>query len=273
MLGSSLMGDPILLKKLSIIEKVLNRELERYKESPFYESLIYALKDGKRLRPLLLLICSEIYGEPKKEPYSALTIVELIHTVSLVHDDMIDKEVYRRGKMSYHLVYGEEQALLLADFVLSIILELSMRYSNTEIPFLIANTVMRMSESQLLETRLRTKDSISWEEYFKIIDGKTASLFELSARIGAILATENPFHIEAISEYGRNLGLSYQMYDDLRDWEKKEYVQKLSVENKQEFLKTKIKHHSSLSQRALESLPNSISKTLLEKFLDVVLRV
>jgi len=272
MQSSHILEDPIFLKKISIFEKALQREIERYKDSIFYESLVYALSGGKRLRPILVLLCSELLGEPKKEPYTAAIMVELIHTVSLVHDDMIDKDVIRRGIQSYHIKYGEEQAILLADFVLSIVLELALRYADTEIPTLMSRTVRRMSEGQLLEVKLKNKDKISWEEYFKIIDGKTASLFELSTRAGIILATDNPYYIDAISEYGRNLGLVYQMYDDLRDWSKKEYVQKLDVTDKNSFLKEKIIHHLELSKNSLESLPNSISKNLLMKFLDIVIK-
>jgi octaprenyl-diphosphate synthase len=269
----NLLDNPIFLKKFSLLEKALQRELDRYKDSLYYESLLYALKGGKRLRPILLLLCSEIIGEPVKEPYSAAIIVELIHTVSLVHDDMIDKDVYRRGMESYHVKYGEEQALLLADFVLSLVLELSMRYADTEIPYLISRTVRKMSEGQLLEVKLRSKEKITWDEYFKIIDGKTASLFELSSRAGAILTTEDPYLIKAISDFGRNLGILYQIYDDLRDWSKKEYVQKLEVENKNEFLKKKMEHYHNLAYKSLNLLPESVSKDLLLKFLDIILKI
>jgi len=269
---SNLLDNPFFLKKFHLLEKALQRELDRYKDSLYYESLLYALKGGKRLRPILLLLCSETIREPFKEPYSAAIIVELIHTVSLVHDDMIDKDLYRRGMESYHVKYGEEQALLLADFVLSLVLELSMRYAETEIPYLTSRTVRKMSEGQLLEVKLKSKEKITWDEYFKIIDGKTASLFELSSRAGAILSTEDPFLIKAISDYGRNLGITYQLYDDLRDWSKKEYVQKLEVENKEEFLKKKMEYYYNLACKAIDVLPKSGSKDLLLKFLEITLK-
>ncbi|HLI45794.1 MAG TPA: polyprenyl synthetase family protein, partial [Geobacterales bacterium] len=163
--------------------------------------------------------------------------------------------------------------LLLADFVLSLVLELSLRYSDTEIPTMTSRTVRRMSEGQLLEIKLRDKDKINWNDYFKIIDSKTASLFELSSRTGAILTTEDPYYIDAASEYGRNLGLVYQIYDDLRDWSKKEYVQKLDVDDIGNFLKGKIQYHMELSRNALKSLPESQARELLERFLNVIVKV
>ncbi len=273
MLDYSFLKDPLFLKKYVIIEENIARELERYKDSPYYDSLIYALKGGKRLRPLLLLFSSEFFQEPRKEPYSAAVLVELLHTVSLIHDDIIDKEETRRGVESYYLKFGEEQAILVADFVLGIVLDLALRYTDTEIPHLVSNTVFKMSEGQLLEIRSANKEKISWDEYLRIIEGKTASLFNFATTAGAILSTENSLYIKKISEYGRNLGISYQIYDDLRDWSKKEYVQKLSVSDKESFLKKKLYHHLNLASKSLEDFPHSEAKEALMRFIEIVVKV
>jgi octaprenyl-diphosphate synthase len=265
--------DQFLFKRVSLFEKFINKDLEKYKNSPYYESLIYALKGGKRLRPIILFLTAETLGVPKEDYFPAAFAIELIHTVSLVHDDMIDKEVYRRGLKSYYLVYGEEQAILLADFTLALVLELVNRYKNKQIASILADTVRSMSEGQLLEIKLRNQNEISWENYFQIIQNKTASLFEASARIGAILSTDNEFYIESASFFGRYLGIAYQVYDDLRDWDKKEYVQKLKVDNKKEFLNEKLHLYLDLSRKALNKLPQNNVRNILNKFIDLIIKV
>jgi Geranylgeranyl pyrophosphate synthase len=264
--------DKFLFKRVSLFEKFINKELEKHKNSSFYESLIYALRGGKRLRPIILFLTAETLGIPKEDYYPAAFAIELIHTVSLIHDDMLDREIYRRGSKAYYLVYGEEQAILVADYTLSLVLELTSRYKNKNVALILADTVKAMSEGQLLEVKLRNENEIKWEEYFKIIQNKTASLFEASSRIGATLATENEFYIETASFFGRYLGLAYQIYDDLRDWDKKEYVQKLKIENKKDFLNEKLSMYLDLSKRALNKLPQNNIRNILEGFIDLVIK-
>jgi len=269
----SFLNNTELIKRISIFEKFMRTELEKYKDSIFYESLLYSLSGGKRIRPLILLLCSEIAGFPKQEPFSAALAIELIHTVSLVHDDIMDEEKERRGKPSYYLVYGLEQSLLFADFVLGIVLRLISRYNNNRIHVIISDTVKNMSEGQLYEFKIKNKESITEKEYFYIINKKTASLFESSARIGTLLSTDNEMYVEFISYFGKNLGIAYQIYDDILDWKNKEYIQKLNIENKLDYLKEKLFYHLNQAYKSLSKIPNNEIKNLLLEFVKIIIKI
>jgi len=217
---------PIIKRKLDEFESFMYFELSKYKNSIFYDSIIYALEGGKRIRPILLILSSEVVGVPEKEPFSAALAIELVHTVSLVHDDIIDKEESRRGKPAYHITYGLDQSILLADFALSMVVDLINKYGSKSLFSIISDAVKKMSEGELYETKVKNKDSIEVEDYLFIIENKTSSLFEASSKIGAILSTKNNDYIMNLSNFGKFLGMAYQIYDDIRDWQSKEYVQK-----------------------------------------------
>ena len=216
------------------INNTLERELDLYSWSEFYSSLKYACEGGKRIRPLILILSAEIINSKKDanlfdkvkidfskiddKKYLAASAIELLHTESVIHDDIIDEENLRRGKPSFHIKYGYNNSILTADFVLGIILNITSKLNNPRISSEIANAAIRMSEGEIMEIRLNNEHSITEDDYIKVLENKTASLFETSTRIGAIIAGADEDDTRAMGNFGHLMGIAYQIHDDLLDW-------------------------------------------------------
>jgi octaprenyl-diphosphate synthase len=185
------------------IDRALFAELQQRKNSPFFAPFVKALKGGKRLRSTLLLLAFESVGGRECDPLPAAVAVELAHMESLVHDDIIDGDITRRGSMSFHTSYGREMALLSADFILSLILSITSRYPDPRVANTLANATISMCEGELLEVNAFTAGPvIQTEMYVEIITKKTAVLFEAAASIGAVVGGATH---------------AYQVRDDLTD--------------------------------------------------------
>jgi octaprenyl-diphosphate synthase len=248
------------------INATLERELNLYSWSEFYSSLKYACEGGKRIRPLILLLSSEIiksknndntrknfpqgFSKIDDERFLAASAIELLHTESVIHDDIIDEENVRRGKPSFHVKYGYNNSILTADFVLGIILNITSKLNNPRISSEIANAAIRMSEGEIMEIRLNKDHTITEDDYIKVLEHKTASLFESSTRIGAILANANEEDTRAIGNFGHLMGIAYQIHDDLDDWNNEDRLFNLLM---------KQNNHSQLLVSKMENLYKSYS--------------
>ena len=205
---------------LSKIEDTLKREVDLYSWSEFHAPLRYACDGGKRIRPLILVLSAECIKSKKVEPeaYLAASAIELLHTESIIHDDIIDEENQRRGKPSFHIKYGYNSSILTADFVLGVILNISSKLKDARIINELSNAATKMSEGEMMEIRLGKETSITEDDYIKVLEFKTASLFEASAKIGAITGGGDEDQIHAMTSFGNLLGIAYQIHDDLIDW-------------------------------------------------------
>jgi len=246
---------------LTQIEKTLVEELNRYKDSFFYKPLLYAVKGGKRIRPLILVLSAKCVSDKHENPYPAAVAVELLHTESLIHDDIIDKETFRRGKTPFHVRYGEPAAILSSDFTLAAVLDIITRhYENKQILREIVYSTLKMCEGEMMDVRIRSQgNTLNWETYLNLVDKKTASLFFTAARIGAIIGGGKDFEIKALSSFGRFLGISYQIKDDLLDFEKGEkaleFLETLTGKSVDEKFLIKLKKFvKDYSRMAIESL-------------------
>lgn len=199
------------------INQVLTTELSLYSESEFKDPLIYAIENGKRVRPLILVLASESVGSADENAYVAGCAVELLHTESVIHDDIIDNETLRRQKDPFHIKYGYNTSILTGDFVLGFILNICAKLNNPRITKDLATTAMLMSEGEMIEGRLETSEDLTFNDYLKVIEYKTATAFETAAKLGAILGGGTEEQIMSLSEYGKNIGIAYQIKDDLRD--------------------------------------------------------
>ena len=218
---------------LSLIEEALDRELDLYSWSEFHAPLSYASEGGKRIRPLILVLSAESIGSVTTGPdaYLAACAIELLHTESIIHDDIIDEEHLRRGKPSFHIKYGYNGSILTADFVLGIILEIGSKLHDSRILYELSNAATRMSEGEMMEIRLGKSRSISEDDYIKVLEYKTASLFEASARIGALIGRGSEEQIRAMTSFGNLLGIAYQIHDDLIDWNNENRLFNILVRN------------------------------------------
>jgi len=201
-----------------IVDEALNEELQNYLGSDFYEPLRYALEGGKRIRPIILLLSNKAAGGCEAAALKEAVAVELLHTESIIHDDIIDDETIRRGKPVFYLLYGFNVSLLTADFVFGIILSIVAR-SKKNIAEDLASAALQMCEGEIMEMKTEADGGeVPLEKYLLIIRKKTASLFEAAAKIGAKLASADEKVVEALSQYGFNIGIAYQIQDDILDW-------------------------------------------------------
>jgi octaprenyl-diphosphate synthase len=205
---------------LAKIEDALKREVDLYSWSEFHAPLRYACEGGKRIRPLILVLSAECIKSKKVEPdaYLAASAIELLHTESIIHDDIIDEENQRRGKPSFHVKYGYNSSILTADFVLGVILNISSKLKDPRIVNELSNAATKMTEGEMMEIKLGKEMDITEDDYIKVLEFKTASLFEASAKIGAITGGGYEDQINTMTSFGNLLGIAYQIHDDLIDW-------------------------------------------------------
>ncbi len=172
---------------------------------------------GKRVRPqLLLLSYAACGGTTPMQAVDLAAAVEMVHTATLVHDDINDHSDFRRGKMAVHKRWGRTFALLAGDFLFTKVYELMAPYGN---PFnvMMADACVKLVEGETLQAHAAKTGEIDRETYKKIIARKTASLFEVGARMGAAFAGAAESTVEAFREYGYNLGMAFQIVDDILD--------------------------------------------------------
>ncbi len=256
------------------IEHAISDVLARFSESKFYEPLNYAIQDGKRIRPLIVLLCHDavaIHEQVTDDPLPAAVAVELLHLESILHDDIIDKEVKRREKPAFHLKYGLPSAILSADFVLGIILEIASQYSDSRIGRELSKAALRMSEGEIEEVYVQTQTRISLDTYLDIVSHKTAALFQASARIGSILSGAKQQTIESMSDFGSNLGIAYQIQDDLLDWEDERGMASRVGAERQALQKLSLEFAMS-AKNALLHLSNSEAKDRLSELAEFAVR-
>jgi octaprenyl-diphosphate synthase len=263
---------------LARIEEALKRELDHYSWSEFHAPLRYACDGGKRIRPLILVLSAEAINGKKAngDAYLAASAIELLHTESIIHDDIVDEENTRRGKPSFHIKYGYNSSILTADFVLGIILSIGSKLKNPHVINELSKAATRMSEGEMMEIRLTKAPAITEDDYIKVLDHKTASLFEASAKIGAILAEGSDEQVRAMTSFGHLLGIAYQIHDDLIDWNNEDKLFNMLVKQNgrsKDFIDRMEKLYLSYAARAkgelLKVAPNSEVASHLELMTDL----
>ena len=262
------------------IDDSLKRELELYSWSEFYLPLKYACNGGKRIRPFILTLAAESLNNGNLELLSSRAIesiftvstaIELLHTESIIHDDIIDSDNLRRGLPSFHVKYGYNASILTADFILGIILNIGSKIDNKQVIKELSNAAIKMSEGEMLEIRMVKNHNISQDDYIRVIENKTASLFEASAKIGAILGNGNDQQIKALASYGKLLGIAYQIHDDLIDYNNEERLFNILVKHNNEgnkfveSMENTYLNYSQMALKELDKIDNNTSKKILEE--------
>jgi octaprenyl-diphosphate synthase len=174
-------------------------------------------KKGKRLRPALVLLTSRLFSPGSEESVFLASLVELLHTASLIHDDIVDNAGVRRGRESVHSKWGPNITVLLGDYMYIKSIGLSLQSRHERVIRLLADVSARMIEGELDEFALAGDLRITEAQYLGIVEAKTAVLFGACCRIGAILGLASPEEEEAVAAYGLSLGLTFQIVDDLLD--------------------------------------------------------
>jgi len=181
--------------------------------------LNYIIKrKGKQIRPLLVLLTAALHGEVTDKAYRGATLIELLHTATLVHDDVVDDSMERRGFFSINALWKNKTSVLIGDYLLSRGMLLALNNKDYDFLEITSEAVKLMSEGELMQMeKARTLD-IREEVYFDIIRMKTASLISASCAIGAASASNKPDQIQNMKEFGALLGIAFQIKDDLLDF-------------------------------------------------------
>jgi octaprenyl-diphosphate synthase len=173
---------------------------------------------GKRVRPAVLLMAARLCGYQGERAVTNAAVVEFIHTATLVHDDIIDDSEFRRGRLAVHSQWGNDITVLLGDFLYIKSMSLALSQDSLEIVRLLCDVTLRMIEGELYQLTKNGDIAITEDEHFDIIRRKTAYLFAGCAQIGGMLGTSTPEQQGALREYGFNLGIAFQLMDDLLDF-------------------------------------------------------
>ncbi len=217
----------IFLKFQDHIEKInieLHRVLEA-KEPIAKEMGCYALLGrGKRLRPLLFVLCAELCGYRGRDIYRLSTLFEYVHAASLLHDDVLDNAEVRRRRPSVNNLWGNHAAVIAGDFLYCTASSISLEAENMGFFRILAETTMRMTEGQILELTNTRNLALGSEDYFKIITCKTAELISAACGSPALLVDADSDTVRALAAFGTNMGIAFQLIDDLLDYTSSERV-------------------------------------------------
>jgi octaprenyl-diphosphate synthase len=176
-------------------------------------------RKGKQMRPLLVFLTAKLNGNIVESTYIAATCIELLHTASLVHDDVVDDANERRGSLSINALWNSKIAVLLGDYLLSSGMHICVEKSRYDMLEIISEAVKSMSEGELLQLQKARKLNIKEEDYYKIIISKTAALLSACTACGAKSVSEDPETIQLMKDFGENIGIAFQIRDDILDYE------------------------------------------------------
>jgi octaprenyl-diphosphate synthase len=175
-------------------------------------------RKGKQMRPMFVLLSAKLNGEINDASYRAASLVELLHTATLVHDDVVDDALERRGMFSINALWKNKIAVLVGDYLLSKGLLLSLDNKDFEILTILSTAVKKMSEGELLQIEKTRNLNFDESIYYDIINGKTASLLSSSCGAGAASVTKNEEVINKMRRFGEMVGMAFQIKDDLFDY-------------------------------------------------------
>jgi octaprenyl-diphosphate synthase len=176
-------------------------------------------RKGKQMRPLLVFLTARLNGEIAESTYIAATCIELLHTASLVHDDVVDDASERRGSLSINALWNSKIAVLLGDYLLSTGMHICVEKSRYDMLEIISEAVKSMSEGELLQLQKARKLNIKEEDYYKIIISKTAALLSACTACGARSVSDDSETIQLMKDFGENIGVAFQIRDDILDYE------------------------------------------------------
>ena len=192
-------------------------------------------RKGKQMRPMLIFLCSKLLssGKVNEKVYRGASVIELIHTATLIHDDVVDESNKRRGFFSINAIWKNKIAVLVGDFLLSKGMLLCIDNKDYDILDVISESVKQMSEGELLQIEKAKKLDIDEETYFEIIKKKTASLISSCCKIAAVSVNSSSSEIKKITKIGMYIGIAFQIKDDLFDYGKKTIGKPRGIDIKQ----------------------------------------
>jgi len=214
---------------LSIVKDAISQELQEY-DVVFKEIMSSNIKlvdtvvkyvvkhKGKGLRPFLTLLSAKLVGKPNENSYRIAAIIEMLHSASLIHDDVVDEATVRRGFPSVNAVWKNKVAVLIGDYLLSKCLIGATLTDRLEVMQILSNSSKRLSKGELFQIEKSIRMNITESEYLEMISDKTAALISASSELGAFSTSDKKKDHENLKHFGENLGIAFQIHDDLLDY-------------------------------------------------------
>ena len=233
---------------------------------------------GKQMRPMLIFLCSKLLssGKVNEKVYRGASVIELIHTATLIHDDVVDESNKRRGFFSINAIWKNKIAVLVGDFLLSKGMLLCIDNKDYDILDVISESVKQMSEGELLQIEKAKKLDIDEETYFEIIKKKTASLISSCCKIAAVSVNSSTSEVKRITKIGMHIGIAFQIKDDLFDYGKKTIGKPRGIDIKQKKITLPLIHtlnniNKSEKRWLIKSLKkNKKSRALINQIISLV---
>jgi octaprenyl-diphosphate synthase len=172
---------------------------------------------GKRLRPSTLLLVGGLFGPIRKEHHELAAVIEFIHTATLLHDDVVDQSTKRRNHKTANTIFGNAASVLVGDFIYSRAFQMMVKINHMKVMEVLANTTNTIAEGEVLQLLNIHNASIKDEDYLKVVYYKTAKLFESAAELGAIIGGAHDNDIKALAQFGKHIGIAFQLIDDVLD--------------------------------------------------------
>ena len=215
---------------LSEIKRPISVELNEFEQYfkdvmktdiPLLNILIrYILRrKGKQMRPMLVFLTAKLLGQPQKSTFTAAALIEILHTATLIHDDVVDESAERRGFFSVNALWKSKVSVLLGDYLLARGLLLAVNNKEYELLNIVSDAVKEMSEGELLQIKYARRLNITEDDYFEIIRKKTATLISCCSASGAYSVGSEPETVEQMKRFGELLGIAFQIKDDLFDFQ------------------------------------------------------
>jgi octaprenyl-diphosphate synthase len=210
----------IISEELSLFEKKFEAAVKS--NTPLLDSIMKFIikRKGKQLRPMFVFLSAKLHGGVNESTHRAAALVELLHTATLVHDDVVDESFERRGFLSINAVWKNKIAVLVGDYLLSKGLLLSTSNNDFEHLHILSEAVKQMSEGELLQIEKSRKLNLSEEIYFEIVKNKTASLLSSACAVGAYSTSKSTEIANKMKSFGEKVGIAFQIKDDLFDYGK-----------------------------------------------------
>ena len=204
---------------LEMMDSILTKRLDSNVDLINQMSQYIINSGGKRIRPLLLLLCARATNYNGSDHYSMAVVIELIHTATLLHDDVVDASSIRRGQETSNEIWGNAPSVLVGDFLYSRAFEIMVEPNSMQIMKVLSKATNQISEGEVLQLLNIKNAKVSQSEYFEVIEEKTACLFKAACEIGGILAKSDIKTISALGIYGLHLGNAFQIIDDTLGYE------------------------------------------------------
>ncbi len=254
----------LLFNKLQLMDQLFAKMMESENAPRIPEITKHILDSGgKKLRPLLCIASAEALNYKSNKHILLAATIEFIHTATLLHDDVVDESLTRRGKKTANLLWDNKSSILVGDFLFSRAFQLMVSTNSLEVLKVLSNTAAFISESEVLQLTHIRNVNIDLQTYFKIIEGKTAALFSAACETGAMISTKNLNHIRNFKSFGKSIGICFQLIDDYLDYTGETKIMGKSVGD--DFFNSKLTYPVILTLKKSNKVDSDKIKTLFLK--------